>query len=90
MGKKKNILEEALKITQEERHIFYGTPEENFQHISEISSAILKKEITEKDVVMIMFATKLSREMHQAKRDNHVDLAGYAWVLNRIEFGGDE
>lgn len=83
-----NILEEALPITQVERQRDYGSPEANFAHIAGIASAILKREVTSREVVVIMLATKLSREMHKHKRDNLVDLAGYAWVLSRIE--GDE
>jgi len=83
-NKKMNILEEALKITQEDRQNLYGKPKDNFEHIAKISSAILKETITAKQIVMIMFATKLSREMHTSKRDNHVDLAGYSWVLNQV------
>lgn len=82
--KSENILEEANKITHEDRRKMYGHPKDNFGHIAEISSAILGKELTAKDIVMIMFATKISREMHQSNRDNHVDLAGYSWVLNQV------
>ena len=83
-----NILEEANKVTHGDRQEDYDDPEENFMHIAEIASAILKKKILAQDVVMIMLATKLSRESFKHKRDNLVDLAGYAWVLSRIE--GDE
>ena len=79
-----NILEEANKITSDDRQKAYGKPKENFNHIAKIASSILGKEITAKEIVMIMFATKLSREMHCSKHDNHVDLAGYSWVLNQV------
>ena len=81
---KENILEEANKITHADRRKMYGHPKDNFGHIAKISSAILGKELSARDIVMIMFATKISREMHQSKRDNHVDLAGYSWVLNKV------
>ena len=83
-----NILEEALKITHGDRQRDYDSPERNFQHIAEIASAILKKKITPKEIAMIAIATKLAREQFRHKRDSCTDIAGYAWVLSRIE--GDE
>lgn len=83
-----NILAEANKLTHKDRQNDYDSPERNFKHIAEISSAILKKPISAKDVCMIMIATKLSREQFKHKRDNLIDLAGYAWVLSRIEKEG--
>ena len=84
----KNILEEANDITTHGRPDDYDKPERNYDHIATIASAILRKEITSKDVIAIMFATKLSRENHKHKRDNLVDIAGYARVLSIIN--GDE
>jgi len=80
-----NILEEANRATSKERQLDYGHPSENMEHIARIASAILGKDITYKEVVAIMIATKLSRETHRHKRDNLVDLAGYAWVWAKCE-----
>jgi len=33
---------------------------------------------------MILLALKLAREQHKPKRDNRVDIAGYAWVLDEV------
>jgi hypothetical protein len=83
-----NILEEANKITHGDRNQDYDDPTRNYEQIAAISSAILRKEITARECAIIMIATKLSRESFKHKRDNLCDLAGYAWVLSRIE--GDE
>ena len=79
-----NILEEATKITRAGRNLDYDEPEENYRHIAAISSAILKKDISPRDVLFIMLATKLAREQFKHKRDNLTDLAGYAYVLGRV------
>lgn len=63
----------------------YGHPRSNFSHISSIASAILKKEITPRDICVIMIATKLSREIHKHKKDNLVDIVGYAQAWSLIE-----
>jgi hypothetical protein len=83
--KKTNILEEANVSTSTERMKDYGHPSENMSHIAMIASAILGREISYEDVVVIMIATKLSRQMNRHKRDNLVDLAGYSWVWSKCE-----
>ena len=83
--REKSILEEAHKITREDRNKAYDEPVRNHEQIGRIASEILKKTITAKDVAIIQIATKLSRESFKHKRDNLVDLAGYAYVLSKIE-----
>lgn len=79
-----NILEEANKITSGDRRQSYGNPKESCGHIAKIASAILLKKITPHDIVIILLALKLAREQYKPKRDNRVDIAGYAWVLNEV------
>jgi hypothetical protein len=55
------------------------------EHVAKIASAILKKDITAKDVVIINISQKLSREMFRHKRDNCCDISGYSWVLSVLE-----
>jgi hypothetical protein len=45
-------------------------------------SALKGVEFTAREVAMFMIALKLSRETHQMKRDNSVDIAGYARCLD--------
>jgi len=89
MTKKKkrpeSILQEAHRLTHGQRNQDYADPVVNFKHIAGISSAILRKDITSQDVAVVMLAVKLSREMHRHKRDNLVDIAGYAWCWSKIE-----
>lgn len=73
-----DILEEALRITRGDRQAQYGPPDQDFQRTAKIWSALKGIELTANDVAMFMIALKLSRQTHQRKRDNWVDIAGYA------------
>lgn len=73
-----DILEEALRITSGDRNAAYGPPDQDFQRTAAIWSAIKGVEFEAREVAMFMVALKLSRETHQRKRDNWVDIAGYA------------
>lgn len=73
-----DILEEALRITKGDRNASYGPPDQDFQRTAKLWSAIKGIEFEAREVAMFMVALKLSRETHQKKRDNWVDIAGYA------------
>ncbi len=86
-----DVLEEALEITKGDRQASYGPPDQDFRRTAKMWEAILEPyifvcpdageltlEIPPKVVAMCMIALKISRETHQDKRDNWVDIAGYA------------
>jgi hypothetical protein len=73
------ILDEAARITGGERHSSYGHPRDNFGQTAKLWSAIKGVEFTAAEVALFMIAVKISRETHAPKRDNWVDMAGYAW-----------
>lgn len=73
-----DILEEALRITKGDRNASYGPPDQDFQRTAQMWSAIKGVPFEARDVALFMVALKLSRETHQRKRDNWVDIAGYA------------
>lgn len=77
-----DILEEALRITKGDRNASYGPPDQDFQRTAAMWSALKGVEFTAREVAMFMIALKLSRETHQKKRDNAVDIAGYARCLD--------
>jgi len=84
--KKDSILSEALEIVANKRSCdVYDTPEQSFKNIATIASILTGKELTSEDCCKIMIALKLVREGVNHKRDNLVDLAGYASLLNDIE-----
>jgi hypothetical protein len=78
------ILKEALKIVDGPRQKSYGHPKLNYERTAKIWSVILKTEIRPEQVALCMIGTKLAREVQTHKRDNLIDIAGYAEVLDRI------
>jgi hypothetical protein len=79
-----DILEEALEITKGARNSDYGDCTIEFNRVATMWSVIFEKEITPNQVALAMIALKMTRQMNTNKRDNWVDIAGYARVGNII------
>jgi hypothetical protein len=83
-----SVLEEAAKCVTGPRRRDYGTPDENFGRIAEHWNTHLKdklsKPITTSDVAMMMILLKVAREANSPKRDNYVDIAGYAQCAGEL------
>jgi hypothetical protein len=77
-----SILDEAKRITAGDRQAAYGPPDQDFSRTAKMWSAIKGIDFEPRDVAMFLIALKLSRETHQRKRDNAVDIAGYAFCLD--------
>lgn len=77
-SQQEDVLEEALRLTSGDRQASYGPPDQDFQRTAAMWSAIKGVKFEAREVAMFMIALKLSRETHQRKRDNWVDIAGYA------------
>ena len=83
-----DCLDEAKKTICGERQDVYGSPEDSFQIIAEYWSTYLRHEynsdhhhLRAKDVAHMMILFKMARVQGQApKRDNYVDLCGYAAI----------
>jgi hypothetical protein len=73
-----DILEEALAITTGDRQAQYGPPDQDFARTATMWQAMFGWDVSPSQVAMAMICLKLSRQTHQAKRDNWVDIAGYA------------
>lgn len=73
-----SILEEAARIVDGPRRADYGTPLENHGRTAALWSAYLGVPITPRQVCMLNVLQKVSRDAHAPKRDNLVDIAGYA------------
>jgi hypothetical protein len=78
------VLAEAIRITDGARQADYGHPRDDFAHTALMWTGILAgklredAEVTAADVPLCMIAVKLARQSHRHKRDNLVDIAGYA------------
>ena len=90
-----SILTEAEKIVNGERATDYGSAKKSFKRIADLTNLIIDEDETDlmRDegllcdtiVCKVLMAVKLSRQSNKHKRDNLVDLCGYAELLNRLE-----
>jgi len=78
------ILDEAKRLTRGSRLKDYGHPYDDFLVTADLWSTILEAPVEPHQIALCMIAVKIAREMHQAKRDNAVDIAGYADALDRV------
>lgn len=79
-----SILAEAENIINGSRNADYGDVVANFKRISEIAETTFGISINPVEVCQVLLAVKLAREAYLHKRDNLVDLCGYAEILNRL------
>ena len=79
------ILEEAAKCVTGPRRRDYGTPDENFSLIASLWSVQLKHEVTPMQVAMCLILLKVARQANSPKRDNLVDIAGYAQCASELK-----
>lgn len=62
----------------------YGSPKENHERTAALFSTYLGVPITARQVCMLNVLQKVSRDAHVPKRDNLVDIAGYADNADRV------
>ncbi|MDF1578400.1 MAG: DUF6378 domain-containing protein [Desulfobulbales bacterium] len=86
----------ALQVINGDRQDQYGAPEDNFANIAVRWTQYLKgrgimmpaaPNLNAKDVVMMMVDFKVARQCGSPKRDNLIDLTGYAGILDDLEDG---
>jgi len=78
--KEQDILEEALSITQGDRQEDYGDCKVELERVAALWSVIFGTTINTNQVALAMVALKITRQLNKNKRDNWVDIAGYARV----------
>lgn len=86
----KSILAEAAEIRGGNRAADYGDAVECFKLIAEIATLLIGVKITPEECCIVQMALKLARERYKHKRDNLVDLCGYADILYLIRESEDE
>ena len=90
-----SILMEAEDIVNGARATDYGSAKESFKRIAELTNLMLSHserellmhdgQICDTIAIKVLMAVKIARESNKHKRDNLVDLCGYAELLNRVE-----
>ena len=81
---KQSILSEAEEIVNGSRQSDYGDPVESFERIAKTASMIAGRDLSPNDCCAVLMAVKLVRESFAHKRDNLVDLCGYAHIMNEL------
>jgi hypothetical protein len=84
-GKPQTILQEAQSVVYGDRQADYGSVTENFNNVAKLWSVILKTDVSPRQVALCMVQLKIAREMNKPKRDNLVDICGYAACLEKME-----
>jgi len=88
-----SVLDEAKRITGGSRQSDYGHPADDFARTARMWTGILAgklrdgAEVGPMDVPLCMIAVKLARQAHRHKRDNLVDIAGYARTAAMVAGG---
>ena len=93
MSRKQSVLQEADKLVNGRRDVEYGLPHENWGDTAEMMTAYLHSTkklsrdvaLDAHDAAMLMVFVKGAREGNKRSRDNVLDIAGYAAVVERID-----
>lgn len=85
---------EANALVNGDRQAAYGSPRPAYEAQAQVWSGLLhhklREPLTPEDVVLMLAGMKLTREVRKHKRDNVVDLHGYALVLAHVRADGPE
>ena len=84
------VLQEAQEIIYGDREQTYGHPAKNLNAIAGLWTEYLQSKgdpvyIDAQDVCMMMILLKVARQGNAFKRDNLVDICGYAALNDRLE-----
>ena len=86
-----SVLQEAERLVNGDRQQSYGDASESFERIADFWHAYLKTKLksdvhlSAKDVASMMILMKVSRSVTSNKRDNWVDMAGYAELGSKLD-----
>jgi hypothetical protein len=78
------LLDEANDLIHNERAEAYGSALENATAWAQMFSAATGLDVRPEHYPVAHICTKLVRERHKHKRDNWVDIAGYAGVRGKM------
>jgi hypothetical protein len=94
VGKEPSVLLDAYNVVHETRDPEYGPASEDFEALGIIWATLLNRwlrtqeeatipNIPPRVVGNLMIALKINRDVHFPKRDNMIDVAGYAENVER-------
>jgi len=73
-----DILDTAKQYVTQDRQNTHGKPEDSFSRIADYWSVYLQREITSKDVAIMMTMLKIARlDKNPSNADNWIDACGY-------------
>ena len=87
---KESILDEAKRLTSNDRQKNYGHPKENFKRIADLWNSYMvnrfnpESPISVEDVAWMMVLLKIARDLNKPTKDNLVDSIGYVRTLAMI------
>ena len=87
----KTILEEAAEKVDGPRGADYGHPKDDFAKTAGMLTALFRDKLKDgesfsvHDIPLVVICIKLSRHAHRRKRDNLVDIAGYARTAEMLD-----
>jgi hypothetical protein len=81
------FFDECERLVNSDRQADYGDPCSNLLRFAGVASTILNIQLSAKDIALIFVAVKLCREGANHKRDNLLDMACYAELIDRLEEG---
>ena len=90
-NQQEGVLQEAIRITSGDRQRDYDHPKPNHEKIAKMWNSYLEirkdpqADISATDACVMMILLKIVRNAHTPKRDNWVDIPGYARCGARIE-----
>jgi len=83
--KRETVLEEAQRITTGDRDADYGHPAEHWKRTTGAINAIYGTSFEPRDWGYMMQIDKMARDQNRPKRDNLVDICGYARCIERVD-----
>lgn len=79
------VCQEADRIVGGPKREEYGDPRESLERVAKMWTIIVDSFVGPQDVALMMICMKIAREYHAHKRDNIVDMIGYAKLLQSYE-----
>jgi hypothetical protein len=83
----KEFLQEATKLSSEQRQKDYGDKVNNHKNIARLWSAYLDTKIEAHDVAVMMVLLKIARtKLGAVSKDTYIDMSAYGAIAGEIKF----